>query len=201
MSQLLRPDIPPWLPETIRNKREFYSLWHNRQLGNSLRTWNTLEEVPLSFSGHVMVRQAGAIGGGVVEEAPVVLLPALVASIIKRGIPLRDLRFNECAPDMNARLQGEVRIIDGNIYGRLWRRPDKDFGKLIRMRQALEKAEELSGPEVYFLLRQYLSPASHEDVIDLLTMYQGHVVELTAYSHDLGWARGRNTIIWEVRNN
>jgi hypothetical protein len=59
---------------------------------------------------------------------------------------------------------------------------------------------ESSGVVARHLLKDHLWPSDYDDVQELLDLYPGHVVELTAFSRAVGVVPGRNTAIWEVRN-
>lgn len=49
------------------------------------------------------------------------------------------------------------------------------------------------------LLRKYLSESSYEDMMALIQMFPGHVIEFTTYNVFVTELSGRNTVIWEVR--
>lgn len=107
---------------------------------------------------------------------------------------------NETAPDDRATLQGEIRrgAFGWEFFGA--ERSREDFGRMIRMRDALRVARSYQGLIVLFLLRKHLSPPSYDDLMELVDLFPDAVVEFSAYDRELGERRGRNTIIWEVRN-
>lgn len=49
------------------------------------------------------------------------------------------------------------------------------------------------------LLRHVLNGNSYDDLTDLLELYPGHVVELSALDCCFGTCRGRNAVVWECR--
>jgi hypothetical protein len=68
------------------------------------------------------------------------------------------------------------------------------------MRLALrEQATSVQGLRAQLLLRHYLDESSYSDVVELLTLYEGHVIELSAFDIAVGEQPARNTLIWEVR--
>jgi hypothetical protein len=52
------------------------------------------------------------------------------------------------------------------------------------------------------LFREALDPASYEEMWDLFDAYDSDdtVVEFSTWGIDVGDARGRNTVFWEVRS-
>lgn len=50
------------------------------------------------------------------------------------------------------------------------------------------------------VLRKHLNADSLADLESLLSLYPGHVVELSACEQRFGTVPGRNAIVWEVRN-
>lgn len=107
---------------------------------------------------------------------------------------------NETAPDDRATLQGEIRRAPGGLQFFGSERSRAGYGRMIRMRDALRVARSYQGLTVLFLLRKHLSPPSLDDLMELLDLYPEAVIEFSAYDLQLGTCRGRNTIIWEVRN-
>lgn len=175
----------------IRRKSEYVALWHRGLLGNKLRSWDTILEIPKGFQ-KVMIRQKSRNGGGMAREALVRDLPRLTCKSPGNYF------FNELAPDATAVLQGEVietPILE--LFGHI--RGPQEIGEVLRMRDILPRAERYKGLKALQILQGHLSPASMDDVRELLDLYPGHAIELSAYPRNLGLYQGRNTIIWEVR--
>jgi len=185
-----------WTPLT--SKKAYVERWNRLALGNKLRSWSHFVDVPRSEESlRIMVRLTE-------PGKPLPLTDATHAQVAKflsqSTYPDGALHFNECAPDDEVLFQGE--LMQGYL-GRLeFRGCFPKLGTLQRMRDCLEGTcvNHMRGFEVTLMLRRYLSPAAYNDVEDLLEAYPDHVIELTAYLHELGWARGRNVIIWEVRD-
>ncbi|MBV8176958.1 MAG: hypothetical protein JO151_20675 [Verrucomicrobia bacterium] len=68
------------------------------------------------------------------------------------------------------------------------------------MRAALREGKQMEGLKALMLLRQSLFPSSLSDVWDLFARFPSSVIEFSSYEYPVGHLRGRNTVIWEVRN-
>ena len=185
----------PTFPAVLKGKREFFELYQRGRLGNTLRTWDRLEDCPDNVL--LMARHMGVLGGGVCISN--LSKDAMRRRAFRTRLDLSKMRFNECAPDALASLQGEVFEGPGGLELFAHVRALRDVGKAWRMRDVLPKAKQYHGLNAQHLLRSHLSPASYEDVRELLALFPDHVVEFAAYSRSVGWASGRNTIVWEVR--
>lgn len=164
-------------------------------LGNRLQYWERAEDIPSDFSGLVMVRALTSKDHG---GASPVLTPAQVRA---RSWNPKEFRFNECAPDDRATLQGYVRNFSGTLHLDAWiRKPGKRYAKGYRMKEVLRWFRHYEDLQARLILKEHLCLADFEDLEQMLFLFPAHVVELTAYSCDVGWARGRNTIFWELRN-
>lgn len=179
----------------IRNKREMYPLYERGAFGNKLRTWPNVDALLADgYAGTVSLRYSGAGGGGwAAYEVALEDVRATVDGWVSEGADAALVKVNESAPDANLVVQGEV---SRTPYGFVFRH----CSAKVKMRDAMRLAEHAYDLEARLLLRHYLTPSSYEDVMDLLDIYGGSVVELSAYSHTLGDCRGRNAVIWEVRN-
>lgn len=177
----------------IHNKKEMIRLYNKGAFGNKLRTWGSLQALHNSgYKGTVSIRVAGVAGGNLcfygvqISDVEKVIL----------GNNLDNFYINESAPDDKLLIQGEVMR---DVYGRgiaIY------YSRLkCPMRSALlAKGESADGIRALGILRTYLTPSSFDDLLELLDTYEGGVIEFSAYGKKLGDCRGRNTIIWEVRN-
>jgi len=59
---------------------------------------------------------------------------------------------------------------------------------------------QLTGLAARGLLRTHLWPADYESLREVLDLYSGHVVELSACNRAVGVIPGRNTVVWECRD-
>ena len=178
----------------INTKREFYSLYTSGRLGNTLRVWNRPEDVPTDFRGRIMLRPLNGRGGSV----PTVELPAREA--VAYWKKHRAYSANEVAPDEFATLQGEVWQAPGGLYFFGRERKPEEVGVVLRMRDVLKTAQNFQGLTALLLLRKHLSPESFDNMRELLALYPDHIIEIAAYSLNVGKLLNQNTLIWEVRN-
>lgn len=186
--------IPEPLPDTypIENREQYFDLWERDALGNHLRIWHTVEEIPGSIS-EVMVREVNPNGGGG-------LVNVMKVATLRKRRPSQQVIYNELAPDELATLQAYIRKENGIIYleakltarERLPTRPQ-------RMRQAIRRAKRYEGLQALHIVRNRVSLRDYEDIVELLDAYPGHVLEFTAYACSVGWVRHSNVIFWELR--
>lgn len=178
----------------IGSKPEFFRLWNAGVLGFKLRTWDDPKAALAEANRPPIVglRQVGIAGGGRLTITPIDGLMGAVRQWTDDG-----LKFVICeaAPDEHGTLQGETcRTIRG------WE-GTMGLSNGLRMREAMAKGLLVprSPAVTRFLLREYMSPASLDDLDAILDLYPDATVEFTCYGeHDFG--RGRNAIFWEVRD-
>lgn len=179
----------------ILSKREMYALYQRGAFGNKLRTWSLEDYLASDFAGTVVLRYAGTGGGAkTVYHIPRDHVEAHVVDFEKEGLSRDRIQVNESAPDELLTIQGEVMRSTDHLTLRFSRAPQP-------MRVALKlQPEHAEGLRAQLLLQTYLSPASYDDLMELLDTYDGAVVEFSTFSVDVGYARGRNTVVWEVRH-
>jgi len=186
--------IPEALPHTfpIENRQQYFDLWGRDALGNHLRIWKTVEEIPGSIS-EVMVREVNPNGGGGLVKV------TAVATLQKRR-PAQRVVYNELAPDELATMQAYIRKLYGIVYleATLTSR-EKLPTQPERMRQAMRRAKRFEGLQALQIVRNHVSARDFEDIVEMLDAYPGHVLEFTAYACPVGWARHSNVICWELR--
>jgi hypothetical protein len=173
----------------IRSKRQFYDLWNRGLLGNRLRNWSSPAELERAgFGGLVSVRSqtlnnwAGCRYNLTVPEA------------LELAKTCPSPQFGEMAPDDRLLIQGEAMDSHDGLQLTYSLTPG------LRMREAMKKALTARGVVARVILERYLWPSSLEDLRDLWEAYPDAVIEFSAYSVAVGDQRGRNTLIWEVRN-
>ena len=173
------------------NKKEMFNLLRTGRLGNTLRCYTALDtDLPAS----VTIRYRGEHGGGIcLFKVPGGKVPVILKELEQDGHSLDRVIINESAPDHKLLLQGELMQYDKGLY--LLGSYEKTD-----MRSAIRKAWIAEGLRVNSILKHLASPASYDMLIDMLDRYPGHVVEFGVYDCFLGWGRGHNTVIWEVRN-
>jgi hypothetical protein len=172
----------------IGTKREFYELWHKGLLGNRPRTWDSLDALLASgYTGTVTIRTKRGGGGKCAYRVPV----TNIETAREWGESVGALTFNESMPDGDLVLQGEVQRPWELTYS---------TERGLPMREALKHAKRASGAVAQSILKTALSPASYNDMEDVWELYPDAVIEFSAYRQDVGDCRGRNAIVWEVRN-
>lgn len=198
MAHRLRTDLAGSTPALrhIKTKAEMYELYNRGAFGNRLKTWNSFEE--LEASGRetgicVRYKKPGnkwtyfALDLGQVRNA-------IRQAVYCEGADRSLFHFNELGPDDKIILQGEVMRTHEGLVLSMNNQPN------MMHRMALKDPETVYGLEARGFLLKHLEPSSYDDLMELLEIYPDSIIEFTAYSVCVGVCRGRNTIIWEVRN-
>lgn len=173
-------------------KRNFIQRYMRGEFGNRLRTWANLDELAKSgFTGLVNLRSKTS-GSNFYHGIPA----GEVLGAWRWSDPPTAFHFNEAAPDDRLVLQGDVSVVIGGlmlVY---------DTTPGLTMRQAITDGlpQHAFKTVATALLRKHLFPTSLDDIYELLELYDGAVVEFSAYDVAVGDCRGRNAVIWEVRN-
>jgi len=179
----------------ITTKDQCYALLHRKALGNTLRMWPSWEAFHESgYSGPTGIRYRGKKGGSgpCVAQIPADMVGNVVCMLVKGGFDIDRMEFTQFPPDEYRTIQGEL-TENPCLYLHY-----SFFPAPMRLALA-EDGRHATGLAAKMLLQRHLSPASMDDMRELLDLYPGHVVEFTAFSRNVGWARGRNAIVWEVR--
>jgi len=177
----------------IKDKAQMYEMLRAGLFGNTLRTWDTEEAYLASgYKGRTSLRckQPGiTFRHGLSHEE------VLVASReCFEGCEPKEFIFCESAPDWAVIIQGEVQRTWGGLT-LTWSQAKSNNREAMRNGPA-----QSYGLKAKLLMMEFMDPASYEDVMELLELYQDHVVEFSTFSVSLGSIPGRNTVIWEVRN-
>ena len=174
----------------ITSKAAMYTLLRQGAFGNTPETWRTESElIESGYLGEVGIRNL--VGSGGVFYPHLSVLSALMIFGHLKFCGQKAI-FSESAPDHLRTIQGEVCEYEGQLYF------DYSFEKT-HLRAAMRHATQSVGLAARTILRSYLSPSSYEDLMTVLELYPGHVVEFTAFETCVGNLRGRNSYTWEVR--
>jgi hypothetical protein len=176
----------------ILTKKDNYKLYFEGKFGNKLNAWSSLEEYKASkFNSPVGCRYQGLIPGQYCVYDSIDIEKDIL-ELVKKGADPSRFIISERADDSKILIQGEV----SRTYLGLTLFYSHET---TTMRKALQNGISSSGLEAKLLLQKYFSPASYDDIMELLDTYQDHVVEFTTFSNYLGDCNNRNTVIWEVR--
>lgn len=178
----------------IKNKMEAYAAYEELKFGNKLKTWTTLEEaLAQGWTSKVAVRYQVPQSRYTAYGLTLSEAQEHVDKCLDDGANKSLFRFNEAAPDDKIIFQGELmRNHEGLILS---------WSPLFTMHRFAMKDPFLSvGLSAFNYLKKHCSPASYDDLMDLLYLYEDAIIEFSVYERELGWARGRNTVVWEVRD-
>jgi hypothetical protein len=178
----------------IKDKQEAYAAYEKLLFGNKLKTWNSIEEmVDSGWDKNVAVRYQVPQSRYTNYGLSVAEAIAHVRVCMDDGANENLFRFNEAAPDDKILFQGELtRNHQGLILS---------WSPAFTMHRFAMKDPWLAiGISAMIALRKHCTPSSYDDLMDLLYLYEDSIIEFSVYERELGWTRGRNTVIWEVRD-
>jgi hypothetical protein len=178
----------------IKCKEQMYSLLKKGAFGNSLRVWNSAQElIDSGYDGLIGIRCTD------IHNAPFATDLSIEEGLQKAKEYEKDYHsvlIYEASPKKHITLQGEY----GNYrecYSLRY-----SFQKT-HMRKALKTSPLYAyGKEAEFIVRRYLTEASYADLEVIFDTYKETplVVEFTAYDIMVGNLMGRNCVQWEVRS-
>jgi hypothetical protein len=179
----------------IKNKTQFYDLYTKGFFGNKPLEWNSQEELKKSnWPGAVCIRGLNIPRELVKYNITQPELFNTLEDYKAKKIPINKLRFNQSMPDEYLTIQGEV----SESYSGF----ELTYTTIKKPMNLALKEEELkaNGLKALNILKQNLFPSSYSDMQVLFEKYPESVIEFSSYKIAVGNIRGRNTIIWEVRN-
>lgn len=175
--------------EPVLTKQNYYRRWLAGEFGNRPQSWNTLEELEKSdYVGPVNIRHTIPGSRYMATNVP----KSKCHEVFQEwGVPESQFKFNEPTPDYALTIQGEI---------------FQDYRGLcltyntnkVTMREAMKNPLFVTGLQSKILLSKYCDPPSYDWIMNLLDLYQDHVIEFSAFNVKTGYL-GLNTIIWEVR--
>lgn len=115
----------------------------------------------------------------------------VVCDFIEAGAKEEHINITPMMPDERIILQGEIRRSHFGYDLRI------SFEKR-PMRIALQNAVHLYSPVALLSIKHHFTPSSYDNLQALLEAYPDSVVEFSLYTHHV--ERGKNMMIWEVRN-
>lgn len=177
----------------VKSKQQMYTLYDRERFGNKLRSWD-LRNLDLHGVNSVSIRYTESQSRFQFYNIGASQVSKMIAHCVASNADRTKLRFNESAPDDDLLIQGEIQRTWAGLYFRYSRRN-------LKMRDALLSDSWHSfGLESLMLLRRFLMPSSFADIESLLDDFPDSAIEFSAYRYPLGNLKGRNAIIWEVRN-
>lgn len=169
-----------------------YDLYSRGLFGNRLHHWNSVDEWMEDY-------EAGNISVGFRrKDIPGAYAPTynefMVMWCENDHTDWDKLCVSEISSDEHTLLMAEVSRSE-NYFDMTY-----SFEKQ-KMKPAFKKSENYAtGHTALCILKTFLDPSSYDDLMELFDTYPDSVIELSAFSKDVGIVPHRNTIIWEVRN-
>lgn len=173
---------------------EAYAAYDKLQFGNKLLTWNSLEElIDADWKSNVAVRYQVPQSRYTAYGLTVTEAVDHVAHCVGDGANEKLFRYNEAAPDDKIIFQGELmRNHEGMVLSWSPRHTMHRF--------AMKDPHLDIGLSALTKLKTKCTPSSYDDLMELMYLYEDSIIEFSVYEREIGWARGRNTVIWEVRD-
>lgn len=187
LQESLLPERPPLL-----DKAEMYRSFDAGYFGNRVRYWRSREEIEQdSYRGLFSIRSKVRANPVALYEIPYAKLDEAIARL-PHSHRNPGLLFFETPPHHKNVIQGEV-LRHYDLVLEYTRAPGP-------MRHAFA-AERLvaHGITAKLILQDRLDPADYDDLMRLLELYPGHVVEFSTFRIPVGTVPGRKTVVWEVR--
>jgi len=176
----------------VSDKQHMYYLLSRGAFGNRFHIWENVDDFERSgFRGLCGVRCSDQPGAPYYHH----LTPhqALWTASVFEEAGYHPVIY-EASPDQWITFQGEILETEVGLY-------------LVYSRLKTHMRAALAGESIHVfgivakdLLREKLSASSYEDLQSIFDNYPSHVVEFTAYEVFVGCLKGRNAVIWEVRN-
>ena len=181
----------------ISNKILSSKLFERGSFGNSIKLWNSIEELKAdkNITDLVCIRYKGSYGGAFCYyNIPKEKVEEKYKEILSQGYQKELIYFNDSSNrEVDLVLQGEIMETPCGWY--LLYSTVKE-----KMRVALkQESKHLQGLAVKQLLKSVMFETSYEDLLALFELYPDHVIEFQVTSTAVGDNPNRNTIFWEVR--
>ncbi|MFA6064595.1 MAG: hypothetical protein WCW44_01175 [archaeon] len=180
----------------INSKREFYILYNNNLLGNKPLCWDTHKDLLASnWRNPVCIRSTkGTARSNTRFNVPFNELEKELEDLKQTGVKDSEMSFNQSMPDEHLLIQGEVKRTEQGVY-LLYSTIKKPMNLAFK-----EEVKHAFGLKATMIMQTFLFPQSYDDVMDFLSSFPESIIEFGAYAVSVGNLKGRNTIIWEVRN-
>jgi len=178
----------------ITTKAEFNALSQAGLLGNFLRTWKYVDDIPgdvpwLTIQSTVPASQ---------NFVPVVSMFSLARELDKlcsAGVPEDTVYFREI-PDPHARRVANIEVMLDDRCGMYLHLEPETTNPVRGIR---ERTQPLYGVNARVILRAVIGEESYETLYDLWEHYPTAVIEATHFSRSCG-VYDKNLVIWEVRD-
>jgi len=180
----------------IDSKVEYYYLFERGFFGNKPLTWNSLDEcIESGWNGGICIRGRKGIFRSLTRfDLSKIQAKKYILELEKKGIPEKDLTFNQSLPNEELLIQGEI-MKSENYYDLTYTTIKEPMNYAFAKEMLTAK-----GIKALFLLKQNLFPSSYTDLQTLFDIFPDSIIEFGSYNIPLGILPNRNTLIWEVRN-
>jgi hypothetical protein len=167
------------------NKQDFYRRWLRGEFGNHPHAWTSPEDLARSgYSGLLSVR---SLTPGGRMETGVTVQDAM-------GRPWQGgVVFQQVMPDQDLVIQGSLSDVFTGLSLEYCLEPNVNF------RQAMTMARRATGLNAVLILRQFVDPASLEDLYELIDRFPNAVIEFATFRRLVGVCPHRRTVIFEIR--
>jgi hypothetical protein len=179
----------------IISKQQMYSLLSSGQLGNTIPQYFSVADWEESDDYHLKARwcvRTLTPGGPCLLDLPRDDVRSVAESFRPHGVNISimvaSVTRNTLMADVWVGTHGlEVYGIEWPAVDANWRRDMPRMGRTFRLLAARG------------VLARHLNDCDRADLDELLDLYPGHVVELSAYDRCVGIYPHRKAVIWEVR--
>lgn len=178
----------------ITTKGQFAALSQAGLLGNFLRTWKYVDDIP---SGVPWLTIQSTIPASP-NFLPVVSMFSLaheLDSFRRAGVPEETIYFREI-PDPQSRRVANIEVMLDAQYGMYLHLEPETTNPVRGIR---ERTEPLYGARARVILKAVVGEESYETLYDLWEHYPTAIIEATHFSRPCGVFK-KNLVVWEVRD-
>ena len=187
-------------PGIIPDKATYYRLSNAMKLGNTLPVWGSIEEIIADeYDGLVAIRMQGPNGGReFIPNLTITQASARAKAMIERGTDPAHILYQMMDGGGGRRtLTGFVMRTERGYHLEYSFRDE-----LVRDAMAKDHhaGNHATGLRAKLMMQAHMEPNDWEDLMDLFDAYPDAIIEFSVFERDLGWAKRRRTIYWEVRH-
>jgi hypothetical protein len=199
---VLYPVAPPAQPSPIRTKVEMYDRLSAGEFGNTIPQFLSVADWQASpDSSRFSLWGVRSARHSMHPDCRLNCPAAEVAEYAERHFP--DGPNISMMVDNVATITAWLEIVESDtglvVEGIEWPAVDQGWTWRNSMRDPIRR-QAWSGASAKAVLRRHLNPNSLDDLWEVLDRWPGHVVELSALDCCFGTTRGRNAVVWEVRD-
>jgi len=178
----------------ITTKAQFGKLSQAGLLGNFLRTWKYVDDIPGDVPW-LTIQSTITASPNFVSVVSKFSLARELDALKQAGVPEETVYFREI-PDPQARRVANIEVMLDDLCGMYLHLEPETVNPVRGIR---ERTSPLYGASARVTLKAVIGEESYETLYDLWEHYPTAVIEATQFSRSCG-VYDKNLVIWEVRD-